>query len=91
MSFPRRPALGYQEAIEFITGFGDVLQVGMEGTGTYGAALTKVLQSRGMLVVERPPSFFEIAVRQYVRGKRAVVLGVVSCRRSRTSSSSCRS
>lgn len=45
-------ALGYQEAIGFMTDFGDVLQVGMEGTGTYGAALTKVLQDRGMLVVE---------------------------------------
>lgn len=45
-------ARGYQEIVGFIIGFGDVLQVGMEGTGTYGAALTKVLQATGMLVVE---------------------------------------
>jgi transposase len=45
-------AAGYQEVLVFITGFGEVLQVGMEGTGTYGAALTKVLQRAGMLVIE---------------------------------------
>ena len=45
-------ATGYREALAFLTGFGDVLQVGMEGTGTYGAALTKVLQQAGMLVIE---------------------------------------
>lgn len=45
-------AAGYQGALTFVTGFGDVLQVGMEGTGTYGAALTKVLQRAGMRVIE---------------------------------------
>lgn len=45
-------AAGYREALTFITGFGDILQVGMEGTGTYGAALTKVLQQAGILVIE---------------------------------------
>jgi transposase len=44
-------ATGYREVLHFITAFGEVLQVGMEGTGTYGAALTKVLQSAGMLVM----------------------------------------
>jgi transposase len=39
-------ATGYREILHFITAFGEVLQVGMEGTGTYGAALTKVLQCR---------------------------------------------
>ena len=43
---------GYREIVGFIAGFGNVLQVGMEGTGTYGAALTKVLQAVGMPVVE---------------------------------------
>lgn len=50
-AFPTTAA-GYREALTFITGFGEVLQVGMEGTGTYGAALTKVLQSQGLLVIE---------------------------------------
>ncbi len=45
-------AAGYREALRFITGFGEVLQIGMEGTGTYGAALTKVLQGEGMIVIE---------------------------------------
>jgi transposase len=49
--FPTNAA-GYREVFSFITGFGDVLQVGMEGTGTYGAALTKVLQRAGMIVIE---------------------------------------
>ncbi|WP_394253082.1 IS110 family RNA-guided transposase [Arthrobacter pityocampae] len=50
-AFPTTTA-GYQEALHFITGFGEVLQVGMEGTGTYGTALTKILQDEGMLVIE---------------------------------------
>ncbi len=45
-------AAGHREAFTFITGFGLVLQVGMEGTGTYGAALTKILQGKGMQVIE---------------------------------------
>ncbi|MHA7144977.1 IS110 family RNA-guided transposase [Arthrobacter sp. TmT3-37] len=49
--FPTTSA-GYRRVLEFITGFGEVLQVGMEGTGTYGAALTRVLQGEGMSVIE---------------------------------------
>ncbi|MHA7281758.1 IS110 family transposase [Arthrobacter sp. TMS2-4] len=45
-------AVGYQEALDFITGFGEVLQAGMEGTGTYGAAPTKILLGERMLVIE---------------------------------------
>ncbi|WP_258059164.1 IS110 family transposase [Arthrobacter sp. B1805] len=50
-AFPTTAA-GYRDVLAFITGFGEVLQVGMEGTGTYGAALTKVLQRMGVLVIE---------------------------------------
>jgi transposase len=50
-AFPTTAA-GYREALTFITGFGEVLHVGMEGTGTYGAALTKVLQGEGIRVIE---------------------------------------
>jgi transposase len=50
-AFPTTAA-GYREIFGFITGFGEVLQVGMEGTGTYGAALAKILQGEGMLVIE---------------------------------------
>ncbi len=49
--FPTTSA-GYREVLGFVTGFGEVLQVGMEGTGTYGAALTKVLQGEEILVIE---------------------------------------
>ncbi|MBG6185561.1 transposase [Arthrobacter sp. CAN_A214] len=50
-AFPTTSA-GYREVVGFITGFGVVLQIGMEGTGTYGAALTRVLQGEGILVIE---------------------------------------
>lgn len=49
--FPTTSA-GYQEVLSFIADFGEVLRVGMAGTGTYGAALTRVLQGAGMHVVE---------------------------------------
>ncbi len=42
-------AAGYRGARRFMTGLGEVQQVRMEGTGTYGAALTKVLQGEGSL------------------------------------------
>lgn len=45
-------AARYREIVAFITDLGDVIQVGMEGTGTYGAALTTVLQAAGMVVIE---------------------------------------
>lgn len=45
-------ATGYRDIVSSITAHGDVLQVGMEGTGTYGAALTTALQAAGMVVIE---------------------------------------
>lgn len=49
--FPTTSA-GYRDIVGFITGFGEVLQIGMEGTGTYGAALTRILQCEGIVVIE---------------------------------------
>ena len=43
---------GYQGIIDFITGFGPVLAVGVEGTGSYGAELSRVLVREGIHVVE---------------------------------------
>jgi transposase len=43
---------GYQGIIKFITRFGPVLAVGVEGTGSYGAELSRVLTRQGMHVVE---------------------------------------
>ncbi|MCP1413742.1 IS110 family transposase [Paenarthrobacter sp. A20] len=49
--FPAAGA-GYQGIIDFITGFGSVLAAGVEGTGSYGAELSRVLTRKGIRVVE---------------------------------------
>ncbi|GAA2136038.1 IS110 family transposase [Arthrobacter humicola] len=49
--FPAAGA-GDQGIIDFITGFGPVLAVGVEGTGSYGAELSRVLVREGIHVVE---------------------------------------
>lgn len=43
---------GYRGIIDFVNGFGPVLAVGVEGTGSYGAELSRVLSRKGMNVVE---------------------------------------
>jgi transposase len=43
---------GYQGIMEFIAEFGPVLAVGVEGTGSYGAELSRVLVRGGIHVVE---------------------------------------
>lgn len=43
---------GYQKIIKFITGFGQALAVGVEGTGSYGAELCRVLTKEGFQVLE---------------------------------------
>ncbi|MGY2746956.1 IS110 family RNA-guided transposase [Arthrobacter sp. UYCu723] len=43
---------GYQGIIEFIAEFGPVLAAGVEGTGSYGAELSRVLVREGIHVVE---------------------------------------
>lgn len=43
---------GYRKIVEFARSHGEVTAVGVECTGTYGAALTKVLRSEGLSVVE---------------------------------------
>ncbi|MDQ0094661.1 IS110 family transposase [Paeniglutamicibacter psychrophenolicus] len=47
---------GYQEIAAYLTSFGPVTAVGVEGTGSYGAELTRVLTGRGFTVreVNRP-------------------------------------
>lgn len=49
--FPAAGA-GYHDIIDFITGFGPVIAAGVEGTGSYGAELSRVLTSEGIHVVE---------------------------------------
>lgn len=43
---------GYREIAEYITQYGPVIAVGIEGTGSYGAELTRVLTAGGFTVKE---------------------------------------
>ena len=43
---------GYRKIIDFITSFGTIVAVGVEGTGSYGAELARVLTREGMPVLE---------------------------------------
>jgi transposase len=45
-------AAGYRQALAWLRRFGTVERVGVEGTGTYGAGLTRYLFGRGVEVVE---------------------------------------
>jgi len=50
-SFPATAA-GYEDVLSWLRGFGDVEKVGVEGTGSYGAGLTRHLRAAGVEVVE---------------------------------------
>jgi transposase len=43
---------GHQQLLSWMRGFGQVQRVGVEGTGSYGARLTRHLQAAGIVVVE---------------------------------------
>jgi transposase len=49
--FPTDP-FGHDELLRWLKCFGDVERVGIEGTGTYGASLTRYLNRQGVAVVE---------------------------------------
>jgi transposase len=49
--FPATPT-GYRRLVAWVKVAGDVQRVGVEGTGTYGAALTRLLLQHGIDVVE---------------------------------------
>ena len=42
---------GYREIAEYLTSFGPVTAVGVEGTGSYGAELARVLAGQGFTVL----------------------------------------
>ena len=50
-SFPVS-STGYECLFNWLEGFGEIARVGMEGTGAYGAGLTRYLHSRGVEVIE---------------------------------------
>jgi len=50
-SFPTTAA-GYVQLLEWLTSFGAVIKVGVEGTGSYGAGITRHMLGAGVAVVE---------------------------------------
>ena len=50
-SFPADRA-GYEELLGWLVGFGEVEQVGVEGTGSWGVGLTRFLMGQDIIVVE---------------------------------------
>jgi transposase len=50
-SFPTTPA-GYAQLHDWLAGFGDLVRVGVEGTGAYGAGLARSLRRHGLEVIE---------------------------------------
>jgi len=49
--FPTTPS-GYRSLLSWVASHGQLERVGIEGTGTYGAALTRRLRAAGVQVVE---------------------------------------
>ena len=43
---------GFGELLDWLSGFGDVDKVGVEGTGSWGVGLTRFLTDQGVMVVE---------------------------------------
>ncbi|MEU4645595.1 transposase [Micromonospora sp. NPDC023814] len=50
-SFPTTIA-GYQQLLSWAHGFGDTVVAGVEGTGSWGAGLTRFLRAKGVAVIE---------------------------------------
>jgi transposase len=50
-TFPTTAA-GYRQLLVWLRGFGEVGRVGVEGTGSYGAALARHLTGQGIAVIE---------------------------------------
>jgi transposase len=48
----RADAAGYRQLLGWLRGFGEVVKVGVEGTGSYGAGLSRRLHAEGVFVVE---------------------------------------
>jgi len=50
-SFPTT-TVGYQQLFAWLSGFGELIRVGVEGTGAYGAGLSRFLHAAGIEVIE---------------------------------------
>jgi transposase len=51
LSIPTMPA-GYKELVDWARGFGPLGRAGVEGTGSFGAGLTRFLRAEGIVVFE---------------------------------------
>lgn len=51
--FPTRPA-GYAQLLNWLSGFGQLQAVGLEGASSWGAGLCRSLQAHGVVVLEVP-------------------------------------
>ena len=45
-------AAGYRRAIRFLTGHGELIRVGVESAGSYGAGISRALRQAAIVVVE---------------------------------------
>ena len=77
-SFPANRS-GYQALIIWMSSFGDVCRVGVEGTGTYGAGLTRAIHQAEISVVEVPRPDRQL---RRVYGKSDPVDAVAAARRA---------
>ena len=68
-SFATSPA-GYRELLEWMSSFGTVARVGVEGTGAYGAGLARYLHRQGVEVIEVDRATARPAVKPQVRPGR---------------------
>ncbi len=50
-SFDASPS-GYRKLFEWLSSFGEITRVGVEGTGAYGAGLARFLRAEGVTVIE---------------------------------------
>ncbi len=70
-SFATTPG-GFRELHGWLTGFGPVGRVGVEGTGAYGAGLARSLRGEGLVVIEvdRPEPAGAAPEREVRRARR---------------------
>ena len=68
-------AAGYRDLLAWLHGFGEIVSVGVEGTGSYSAALARHLTQHGVTVVEVGRPNRQVRRRH---GKTDVVDGVPS-------------
>jgi len=75
-SFPTTTA-GYRQLLVWLRSHGQVERVGVEGTGSYGAALARHLSTEGITVIEVPRPNRQVRRRQ---GKTDIIDAIAAAR-----------